>query len=156
VAGERDPGGERPRGRPRAAGPEPAQPGGKVEQKENEKSAVSIDLKFSRAIDKRLPMESGDSFTAGQVHCRNEVRGMKGEGTISHRWYRDGKKIVEIPIGVKSQRWRTWSFVNAMVPGSYRVEVAGEGGEILKSAEFQVAKETRVSVKQATPPTVTR
>jgi hypothetical protein len=118
-------------------------------------SPVSVDVKFSRSIDKRLPVEPGDSFTAGKVYCWNEVKGIKGEGSISHRWYRDGKKIIEIPISVRSQKWRTWSFMNAL-PGSYKVEITGEGGEVLKTAEFSVPKETRVSVKQPAPTTVTR
>jgi hypothetical protein len=118
---------------------------------------VTVDVKFARSIDKRLPIDASESFTAGgKVYCWNEVKGIKGEGSISHRWYRDGKQIVEIPISVRSMKWRTWSFMNA-VPGSYKVEITGEGGEVLKTAEFTVAKETRVSVKQPAPPTtVTR
>jgi hypothetical protein len=105
---------------------------------------LKVDIKIARAIDNRLPVDPADSFTPGKLYLWSEVRGGKGDFVVNHRWVRDGKTQFETPINASGPRWRTWSYLKAL-PGKWKVEVTDESGQVLKTAEFVVAKDTQVS-----------
>ena len=60
---------------------------------------------------------------------------------LKHVYYHEGRKFVEIPLGIKHRRMRTWSYVtlnDAAQAGSWHVEIQTVEGKVLGRAEFKV------------------
>ena len=89
-------------------------------------------------IKARQPVGAGDSFTAGtKVWVWSKITGARGT-TAKHVWKRDGAVIWEKEFEVKGGRYRTWTRRTLRKPGSYSVEVQGDGGAVLGAATFTV------------------
>jgi hypothetical protein len=80
----------------------------------------------------------------GRVYCWTLVLGAEEPTEITHIWYYGEKKMAEVKLAIKSQRYRTWS-CKTILPewvGNWRVEVVDAVGNLLRSISFEVVKET--------------
>ena len=83
---------------------------------------------------------AGEKFAAnvGQLYCLSEVK--NGVDKVVHAWFFGDKEVAAIDLGVKGERWRTWS-AKRIVPtmkGAWRVEVRDVSGKVLATASFSV------------------
>jgi hypothetical protein len=61
--------------------------------------------------------------------------------TLTHVYYHEGRKYVEVPLRIKYPRMRTWSYItlkDSDQVGSWHVEIVAEDGTVLGRAEFKV------------------
>lgn len=99
-------------------------------------------LVFGTGVENREATGVDSTFpaTVGKVFCWTLITGCKTETPVKHIWYRNGEQMATVELMVKSVRWRTWSSKN--VPetwiGEWRVDVTDAGGNVLKSAKFEV------------------
>jgi hypothetical protein len=65
-----------------------------------------------------LPPDSREVF----VHATTQ-----GAGKITYRWFRDGKRVMDVGVAVGTGEWRTWSRLRLPppVPSDVRVEIIG-------------------------------
>ena len=100
------------------------------------------DLVVARAVVDRQPQDGGTSFTAdvGTLFCWNRITGAEGETQVEHVWYYDDQEVARVPLRIAGSSWRTWSSktIPAEATGSWRVDVVGPDGTVLKSESFTV------------------
>jgi hypothetical protein len=104
---------------------------------EEPESGLKVDVQFARELAERKPVEPGKSFAPGKVYCWNELKGGSGEYTISHVWYRDGKRVWRQPIHARGKKWVTWSFHN-VTAGNWKVDVLDSSGNVIGTGELSV------------------
>lgn len=100
------------------------------------------DLVIARAVMDRQPQEGGTSFPAdvGTLYCWTRITGAEGETQVEHVWYHQDTEVARVPLRIAGSSWRTWSS-KTIVPeatGSWRVDVVGPDGTVLKSESFTV------------------
>jgi hypothetical protein len=98
-----------------------------------------INATFTSQIADGAPVDYRDSFDAstGVVYYYAEVLDLNGQ-TIVHRWKRDDKVMLEVPIRVQRQRQAVWS-KSVMQPewtGAWTVEVVDGKGEVIEVDNF--------------------
>ena len=122
-----------------APAPAMAEPA-KAEPKE-EGSYEVVDVKLGTGVKDREPEGVAESFPAsvGKVYCWTKIAGPEG-GEITHAWYKGDEKMGEVKLAVKFKSMRTWSAktIPADGTGSWRVDVLGPDGAVLKSVPFKV------------------
>ena len=95
-----------------------------------------------RDVADREPVEPGTLFPAdaGKLYCFTRVLGAEGEVTIHHVWYWNDRKMADVPLVVRSPRFRTYSSKRILPSwtGAWRVEITGPQGEPLATAAFDV------------------
>lgn len=96
----------------------------------------------SNVVD-RLPADTLTAVAAdaGQVYCWTRITGASGEIEISHVWYKGEEEVSRIPLRIAGDNWRTWSSkkIDPSWTGSWRVEVIGPDGTLLKTVSFTVS-----------------
>lgn len=72
-----------------------------------------------------LPPASRDVFLHATTH---------GAGRITYRWFRDGKRVMDVGVDVGNGEWHTWSRLRLPppVPGDVRVQILGSDGCLLR------------------------
>ncbi len=122
-----------------APAPAKAEPA-KAEAKE-EGGYEIVDVKLGTGVKDREPEGVAESFPAsvGKVYCWTKLTGPEG-GSISHAWFKGDEKMGEVKLAVKFKSMRTWSAktIPADGAGSWRVDVLGPDGAVLKSLAFKV------------------
>jgi len=100
-----------------------------------------VDVKLGTGVKDREPEGVAESFkpSVGKVYCWTKLTGPEG-GEITHAWYRGDEKMGEVKLAVKFKSMRTWSAktIPADGAGSWRVDVVGPDGAVLKSVSFKV------------------
>jgi hypothetical protein len=93
-------------------------------------------------IQDREPVGIGTIFpdTTGQVYCHSLILGATEETLIHHVWYWNDQKMADVPLTVRSQRFRTYSSKKILPEwkGAWRVELTGPDGELLSTAAFNI------------------
>ena len=109
------------------------------------------DLVIARAVVDRQPQDGGTSFPAdvGTLYCWTRIAGAEGETQVEHVWYYNDQEVARVPLRIAGSSWRTWSSktIPAEAIGSWRVDVVGPNGSVLKSESFTITESM-----QATPP----
>lgn len=105
--------------------------------------AVEVnEVVLTTAVIDREPVDSVEVFPrqSGKLFCFTKVLGAETETFIAHLWYREGQLMAKTTLPVRSPSWRTWSAKDLLEepPGSWRVEVQDEQGNLLKAASFEV------------------
>lgn len=120
-----------PKAAPTKGAPAPA--GGKMEVRK----AV-----IAREIVDRVPKDDGTEFSADvrRLYCFTEIiNGTDGE--IRHRWFFNNKKVSEVSLKIKSDRYRTYSS-KTIIPemaGAWKVDIVDAADKsLLHSLEFIV------------------
>jgi hypothetical protein len=93
------------------------------------------------SVENREPVNETTTFDAnvGKVYTWTKVTAANVPAKIKHVYYKDGKMVREIELAVSSSPFRVWSWKN-VTPGSWKVEVTDEAGNVLSSAEFTVSE----------------
>lgn len=100
---------------------------------------------FTRDMKNREPVDSVSSLE--NRHTRviyfTEIRGMAGQNVL-HRWEYNGKVVMEVPIRIKTARWRAYSVKT--LPrgwtGEWKASVVDAGGGSLSVNTFTYVKST--------------
>lgn len=112
------------------------------------------DLVIARAVVDREPQDGGTSFSAdvGTLYCWTRIAGAEGETQVEHVWYYNDQEVARVPLRIAGSSWRTWSSktIPAEATGSWRVDVVGPNGSVLKSESFTVTEP--MPATPATPP----
>lgn len=100
------------------------------------------EMVFCTAVQDRAPSGIDTAFasTVENVVCFVKVTGAADSTAVTHVWYYKDKEIGRVELAVKASSWRTWSSKKILPEwqGTWRVDVLGPGGEVLKSASFAV------------------
>ncbi|MBD3222394.1 DUF2914 domain-containing protein [bacterium] len=84
----------------------------------------------------------GTVFPAGTetIYCRTRITGATEPTTVTHAWYRDGKTMARVELGVGSASWRTVSSKRLLPDwtGEWEVRVLDAAGTLLRSETFTV------------------
>jgi len=73
------------------------------------------------------------------VWAYSEVIGMRGS-QLKYIWLHQGAEVARVPVGVRGDRWRSYSSknINQAMSGAWRVELQDDRGRLLASADFQL------------------
>lgn len=105
---------------------------------------------FTRAILNREPVDTvsvlGNDNT--RIVYFTEIRGMSGQ-TITHRWEYNGKVIMEVPIKIKTTRWRAYSVktLNPAWAGEWKASVVDAAGGSLSVNTFSYMKNSGTAAR---------
>ena len=110
-------------------------------------SILSSDINravFSHTIiDKEPGPTIDDIVTMGnsglsRVYFFNDIRHRAGD-TLTHTWYRNGKKVVKVSIPVGSDTWRASSskYLDKHMEGDWEVKVTDRKGILVASGAFE-------------------
>jgi hypothetical protein len=108
-----------------------------------EASGVKVEeMVFCTAVQDRAPSGIDTAFasTVENVLCFVRVTGAADTISITHVWYYNDREIGRVELAVKSSSWRTWSSKKILPEwqGTWRVDVLGPAGDVLKSGTFAV------------------
>ena len=100
------------------------------------RAAIALDV-----VD-REPKDTASVFppSVERLYCFTEIMDGAGE-EIQHRWYWNDKLINSVPLGISSNRYRTYSAkaIIAGMKGEWRVSIVRTTNEeVLKTVHFQV------------------
>jgi hypothetical protein len=100
-------------------------------------AGASAEVKAAKGVDKKEPVEPGDTFTAGtKVFVWSRVTGAAGT-KVKHVWKKDDKQIWQATLRIGGPRWTT-SSRRQLKAGSYTVDVVGADGTTLGTVSFTV------------------
>jgi len=94
-------------------------------------SALKVEkIVVAAGVENKEPVGEAVEFSTATatVTCWTKVSGAK-EGTVTHIWYLEGKKEVEVALAITADPMRTWS-TKTMKPGSWKVEAVSTGAKI--------------------------
>ena len=103
-------------------------------------NVVTVDsMVFATAVDSRDPVGTAKEFAASvnQVICWTKISAAAPPATVRHLWYKNGQKLLEVPLTVNYASGRYWSRKN-VVPGEWKVEVVDAAGNVLAAGTFTV------------------
>ncbi len=103
-------------------------------------SPVSVDrILFARNIESREPVGAATEFQApvNQVFCWTRLSTRTPPAAVKHVWYRNGQRLLEVPLTLNFPSGRYWSVKN-VGPGAWMVKVEGAKGEVFGSGSFMV------------------
>ena len=94
-------------------------------------------------IEDRMPAGVGNTFSwsTNRVYVWNLVQAKDLPSEIRHIYYREGEKVTDVALKVRSSHWRTWSYKtisNERYKGSWRVDIASAEGQVLRSLYFEI------------------
>lgn len=99
---------------------------------------LAAEAKAAKGVDKKEPVEPGDSFTAAtKVWIWSRVTGGTAGSTVKHVWKKDDKTIWTATLKLGGATWTT-SSRRQLKPGSYSVDVVGADGTVLTTVSFTV------------------
>jgi hypothetical protein len=91
-------------------------------------------------IENREPVGVSTNFfePSQNLFCFTRIEGAPDTLTVTHVWYFEDGEVGRKDLAVKSMSWRTWSSKKMLDKwsGSWRVDVLGPDGEVLRSQEF--------------------
>ncbi|HVV83479.1 MAG TPA: DUF2914 domain-containing protein [Kofleriaceae bacterium] len=100
-------------------------------------AAASAEVKAAKGVEKREPVEPGDTFAAGtKVWVWSRIAGANGT-TVKHVWKKDDKVVWTATLKVGSVKWTT-SSRHQCNAGAWSVDVVGEDGTTLGTTTFTV------------------
>jgi len=103
-------------------------------------STLAAEVQICTEITDRACTRGALAFDAsvGKLYCWSQITGGSGEATIKHIWSHAGKVVLEVPLTIKGNRWRTWSVKNitASQTGEWEVKVVDASGNTIKSVTF--------------------
>lgn len=100
------------------------------------------EMVFCTAMQDRAPSGADTAFasTVENVFCFVRVAGGADTTSITHVWYFKDAKVGSVELAVKGRTWRTWSSKKILSDqqGTWRVDVLGPKGDVLKSGTFVI------------------
>ncbi len=105
-------------------------------------SKLTADVEICTDVVDRACTGSAPAFDAnvGKLYCWSRISGMTDETTIRHIWLYSGKTVLEVPLTIKGNHWRTWSCKNisASMTGDWEVRIIDASGSNIASTVFTV------------------
>ena len=98
-----------------------------------EKIAIGTGLESRELVGEATEFD----VAARRLYCWTKVTSQKVPTTIKHVWYAGAEKAAEVPLDIKYPTTRTWSS-KVIWPGTWRVDVVSETGEVLASIDLAV------------------
>ncbi len=109
---------------------------------EKQPPEISAEVLIARSISKHQAVDAGTNFSkdVGILYCWSLIRAGNIPVTIKHIWYFENKKIVEIPLIVKSKSYRTFSSKEILPEwtGQWRVDIVDDNNKVIQTAKFSV------------------
>lgn len=110
-------------------------------------SAAIQRAQFTSGINNKEPIDqlSDTIFSNGhetrKIYFFTELKNLAGS-IVRHRWYYKNQLVVEIPINVQGNRWRSYStkHIPLSMPGEWTVEVLDESENRLSKKTFTYEK----------------
>jgi hypothetical protein len=102
------------------------------------KTAVCTDVEHKNPLGKSHSVQ----WSTDRVYVWNLIECETSVSSIRHIYYFKGKKVSDIPLDIKSHRWRTWSYKalsDKRFIGHWRVDITSADGKLLKSVRFEVS-----------------
>lgn len=99
-----------------------------------------VDAKTTTKVEDRDPVDTSDSFNAGdKVTVWLAVKNLGEPHNVEVVFSRDGTEsgTIEVEVG-KSARWRTWVRRTVGAAGDWKADVQDSDGNSLKTLEFTV------------------
>ncbi len=96
-------------------------------------------------VQDREPQGEAGEFRGGKVTCWMLVTGAEGETQVKQGWWFKGELMFEIPLTIRSARFRTWGIKTADQEGEWTVKATDAEGHVLKEASFKVTSQTMES-----------
>ena len=97
---------------------------------------------FCRSVENRQPSGTGRNFPSnvGRVYFWTKIYGADRPTEIKHVWYYENERWLEIPLTIKSIRYRTWSYftIRPELIGKWHVQVENEHGNVLGKYSFKI------------------
>jgi hypothetical protein len=94
-------------------------------------------------IENKEPSSDTENFDTdvGKIYCFTEIMNAVSPTTVTHRWFKDGKLMADVPLRVHGDRYRTWSSKQIITnaPGEWMVEVVDEAGNKLSEKVFRIS-----------------
>lgn len=107
-------------------------------------AGLAADVQVCTSITDRACTGGAATFDAnvGKLYCWSQITGGSADMTIKHIWSHGGKVVAEVPLTLKSSKYRTWSSktIPASWTGDWEVKVVDPSGAELKTVTFTVGK----------------
>ena len=102
-----------------------------------------IKARVCTAVEDRMPVGEGQAFpwTAPRVYVWSLVGAADPPAVIHHIYYHGKNKVGDVVLKIGSSHWRTWSFQSLgekRLQGPWRVDIASDDGQVLRSLHFRV------------------
>lgn len=102
-----------------------------------------IEARVCTAVADRMPVGAGDTFpwTTPRIYVWSLVGAADPPARVHHIYYHGKDKIADVVLKVGSSHWRTWSFQSLgkkRLQGAWRVDIASDDGQVLRSLHFEV------------------
>lgn len=101
---------------------------------------VKVDkLVIAATVEDRIPKGEAATFPGDtkNVFAWTRIVAESVPTKVKHVYYADGKRVAEVELAVNGSPYRVWSS-KRVSPGSWKVEVQDENGDVLASSEFTV------------------
>lgn len=102
------------------------------------------DVFVAADISDKEPVGISEHFFADteKLYCFSEILGADDAVTIHHKWLHEDKEVADVPLKVKSAKWRTWSSktIGTGMTGNWRVQVTTDDGEVLEETSFVIGQ----------------
>jgi hypothetical protein len=119
--------------------PAPAPEASNVSTGKTSSNGVKIEtMVITDAINAKQPAAPRTDFKADErAYCWILIMGKAGDN-VQSVWYRDNAKVMTVPLEIKYNHMRTWSYKSHLQPGEWRVDMVDADGTILGTGEFTV------------------
>ena len=109
----------------------------------SEPSSVYVESSaVCRTVENRECIGEATTFPAamGRLYCHSTILGAKKEAVIHHVWYWEDTQVADVPLFVRTPRFRTYSSKKILPnqKGEWRVEIIGTNGNIIGRNYFTV------------------
>lgn len=96
-------------------------------------------LVFATGIQSRSPVGAGTEFasTVDAISCWTRISSTEAPVSMKHIWYKDGIKVFEYALTLKSSSGRIWSTKSVSI-GNWKVDIIDDTGARIKSGTFVV------------------
>ncbi len=107
-------------------------------------AGLATEVQICTSITDRACTGGATTFDAnvGKLYCWSQITGGSADMTIKHIWSHGGKVVAEVPLTLKSSKYRTWSSktIPASWTGEWEVKVVDASGAELKTVTFTVGE----------------
>lgn len=116
---------------------------------------VSVsDAKFCTSVTERQPVGENSTFSTGNnvIYYWCTVNTDAAPTSISHVWTFNGETKAEIPLNIKYEKMRTWSYKTILPEwtGEWTVETKDSNGNVIRKDSFTYGKAEPEAAPQST------
>jgi hypothetical protein len=104
---------------------------------QTQKTCKLDSIVFGTGVEQRVLQGVATTFdsTARKIFCWTKLSISAAPYSLKHVWYNGDQKVAEIPLRLKFDSGRLWSY-KTVTPGQWKVDVVGENGDVIGSGSF--------------------